>query len=49
MALDAVRRVARELDHLLAEQRRLADQRHLDALLAHLAQEAGVFFLVAYR
>ena len=34
MAAHAVGRIAGEIDHLLAEQRRLADQRLVEALLA---------------
>src|SRR5215510_4364912 len=46
MAAHAVRSVTGELDHLLAEQRRLADERRLDALLPRFAQEAGALLLV---
>jgi hypothetical protein len=46
MALHAVGRVAGELDDLLAEQRGLADQRLVQALLLGLAQEARALLLV---
>ncbi len=46
MAAHAVRGVAGELDHLLPEQRRLADQRHVEALLPRLAQKARAFLFV---
>ena len=47
MALHAVGGVAGELDDLLAEQGRLADQRAVEALLLGLAQEARALLLVA--
>ena len=46
MALHAVGGIAGEIDHLLAEQRRLADHRLGDALLLGLAQEARALLLV---
>ncbi len=43
----AIRRLGRELDRLLAEQRGVADERALEALLARLAHDARAFLLVA--
>ena len=47
MAANPVGRLAGEVDDLLVEQRRLADQRNGQALLAGLAQEAGALLLVS--
>src|SRR5215470_12757058 len=46
MTAYAIGGLAGELDHLLAQQRRLANQWRLDALLSGFAQEAGTFLLV---
>src|SRR5262245_52860549 len=46
MTADAVGGLAGELNHLLAEQRRLADQRRPDALLSGFAQEASALFFI---
>ena len=42
----AIRCVARHVDHLLTQERGLADERLVDPLLARLAQEARAFLLV---
>ena len=46
MAARAVGGVAGELDHLLAGERRLADERLVHALAPQLAQDAGALLLV---